>query len=351
MAVRCRPAQAGPARRHKTRLTAPTPRPKPQASEPGHPTRQASRSPRIRRNGPLAPRSAPQPGRRRPHISQSQTRTRRPAPRSGLRSHHINKHGITLPARSSSPRSCGDGSLRSAHGRPSSGRDPAGIRPGSPRENGLIESFHARLRDELRNGEIFHTLKEARILIEIPAPPRPRHASAQQLGIPTPSPGNDHARLAEKPPMHEPSHWTSRWGQAKGADRNAGSRTARPRRRMIDPIPTPSNRMTSVRKGSICQGGHEGRSFADSFRRGGFAAAGRSVGHRFRAVHLGGLRWACGSGPVRRGRAAAGRSGCRCSRGAASAIAVSVVSQAQKIRRGFQASIWGSGRRRRRFQG
>ncbi len=87
-------AQAGPARCHKTRLTTLTPRPKPHVSKPGHPTRPASRSPRIRRNGPLAPKSAPPPGHRRPHISQSQTRTRRPAPRSRLRSHHSNKHGI-----------------------------------------------------------------------------------------------------------------------------------------------------------------------------------------------------------------------------------------------------------------
>ena len=46
------------------------------------------------------------------------------------------------------------------------GARTACIRPGSPWENGFIESFHARLRDELRNGEIFHTLKEARIRIE-----------------------------------------------------------------------------------------------------------------------------------------------------------------------------------------
>ncbi len=38
--------------------------------------------------------------------------------------------------------------------------------PGSPWENGYIESFNARLRDELLNGEIFHTLKEAQVLIE-----------------------------------------------------------------------------------------------------------------------------------------------------------------------------------------
>ncbi len=46
------------------------------------------------------------------------------------------------------------------------GARTAFIRPGSPWENGFIESFHARLRDELLNGEIFHTRKEARILIE-----------------------------------------------------------------------------------------------------------------------------------------------------------------------------------------
>ena len=40
------------------------------------------------------------------------------------------------------------------------------IEPGSPWENGYIESFNARLRDELLNGEIFETLLEAKVLIE-----------------------------------------------------------------------------------------------------------------------------------------------------------------------------------------
>ena len=40
------------------------------------------------------------------------------------------------------------------------------IEPGSPWENGYVESFNARLRDELLNGEIFYTIKEAQILIE-----------------------------------------------------------------------------------------------------------------------------------------------------------------------------------------
>lgn len=40
------------------------------------------------------------------------------------------------------------------------------IEPGSPWENGYCESFNGRLRDELLNGEIFYSLKEARIVIE-----------------------------------------------------------------------------------------------------------------------------------------------------------------------------------------
>jgi transposase InsO family protein len=40
------------------------------------------------------------------------------------------------------------------------------ITPGSPWENGYCESFNGRLRDELLNGEIFYTLREAQVLIE-----------------------------------------------------------------------------------------------------------------------------------------------------------------------------------------
>jgi len=40
------------------------------------------------------------------------------------------------------------------------------IEPGSPWENGYIESFNGKLRDELLNREIFTTLEEAKVLIE-----------------------------------------------------------------------------------------------------------------------------------------------------------------------------------------
>ncbi len=40
------------------------------------------------------------------------------------------------------------------------------IAPGSPWENGYVESFNGKLRDELLNGEIFYTLIEAKVLTE-----------------------------------------------------------------------------------------------------------------------------------------------------------------------------------------
>ena len=39
------------------------------------------------------------------------------------------------------------------------------IEPGSPWENGCIESFNGKMRDELLDREIFTTLEEARVLI------------------------------------------------------------------------------------------------------------------------------------------------------------------------------------------
>jgi len=37
------------------------------------------------------------------------------------------------------------------------------IEPGSPWENGYIESFNGKLRDELLNGETFDTVLEAQV--------------------------------------------------------------------------------------------------------------------------------------------------------------------------------------------
>ena len=40
------------------------------------------------------------------------------------------------------------------------------IEPGSPWENGYVESYIGKLRDELLNGEVLDTLAEAKVLVE-----------------------------------------------------------------------------------------------------------------------------------------------------------------------------------------
>jgi len=46
------------------------------------------------------------------------------------------------------------------------GAKTAFIEPGSPWENEYRENFNGRMQDELLNGEIFHSLREAQIIIE-----------------------------------------------------------------------------------------------------------------------------------------------------------------------------------------
>lgn len=46
------------------------------------------------------------------------------------------------------------------------GAKAAYIAPGSPWENGYVGSFDARLRGELLDGELFHSLREAGIVVE-----------------------------------------------------------------------------------------------------------------------------------------------------------------------------------------
>ena len=63
------------------------------------------------------------------------------------------------------------------------------IEPGSPWQNGYIESFNGKLRDELLNGEIFDTLWEAKVLTE-----RWRRGYNQQ---------RPHSSLGDRPPAPE----------------------------------------------------------------------------------------------------------------------------------------------------
>jgi transposase InsO family protein len=80
------------------------------------------------------------------------------------------------------------------------------IEPGSSWENGYIESFNGKFRDELLNGEIFTTLQEAKVLVEQwqrhYKPKRPyssvkRRPPAPETILPWPLGGAKRSRVAE----------------------------------------------------------------------------------------------------------------------------------------------------------
>jgi transposase InsO family protein len=101
------------------------------------------------------------------------------------------------------------------------GAKTAYIAPGSPWENGFIESFNARLRDELLDGEVFYSLAEAKIVIESwrrhyntvrphgllgYKPPAPEvfvpAMTARSAPQPRPSASRPPPALASRPSMH-----------------------------------------------------------------------------------------------------------------------------------------------------
>ena len=114
------------------------------------------------------------------------------------------------------------------------GVNTAFIEPGSPWENGYVERFNSKLRDALLDGEIFQSLKEARILIEAWQPcntVRPHSA----LGWQPPAPGvsvipavvwprqGTSIAMATHVTVHQHSTWIRRWGLAKGGQADQGS--------------------------------------------------------------------------------------------------------------------------------
>jgi transposase InsO family protein len=92
------------------------------------------------------------------------------------------------------------------------GAKTAYIEPGSPWENGYVESFNARLRDELLNGEIFHRPAgggDRHRKLET----APQHRPAACLaGLPAARPGGAHPSLRRRAGRATPT----RSGQAAG---------------------------------------------------------------------------------------------------------------------------------------
>ncbi len=81
------------------------------------------------------------------------------------------------------------------------GAQTAYIEPGSPWENGYRESFNGRTRDELLNGEIFYSLREAQIIIESWRRHYNTKRSHSALGYRPPAPETIIA-MDQRPTMH-----------------------------------------------------------------------------------------------------------------------------------------------------
>ena len=79
------------------------------------------------------------------------------------------------------------------------------VEPGSPWENGYIESFNGKLRDEVLNREVFYSVKEAKVIVESWRLEYNNHRPHSGLGYMTPAafaancnpPGSATLRLAD----------------------------------------------------------------------------------------------------------------------------------------------------------
>ena len=76
------------------------------------------------------------------------------------------------------------------------------IEPGSPWENGYVESFNGKLRDELLDREIFYTLKEAKVLIGWWKDDYNEHRPHSSLGYRAPAPAARLLRDAGSATLH-----------------------------------------------------------------------------------------------------------------------------------------------------
>jgi transposase InsO family protein len=122
------------------------------------------------------------------------------------------------------------------------GARTAYIEKASPWKNGYVESFNGKMRDELVNGEVFNTLREAQVLIEgwrrhynrvrphsalgyRPQPRRLRHWPGRRSAQ-----GQERLRRRTKfPPGSLDGGWSARRGARLACVRGA-ARRRRPRR-------------------------------------------------------------------------------------------------------------------------
>ena len=110
------------------------------------------------------------------------------------------------------------------------------IEPGSPWENGYVESFNGKLRDELLNVESFETLKEAQVLVERWGGVQPATAS-QRLGLPA---AGATGQIPKNPsPGAGPPEWTSKGPKSNVAGGLVGRGRSPPKDKISHLVATP----------------------------------------------------------------------------------------------------------------
>jgi putative transposase len=80
------------------------------------------------------------------------------------------------------------------------------IEPGSPWENGYVESFNGKLRDELLDREMFYSLPEAKVLIERWRRHYNQIRPHSSLGYRPPAPESIVSRVSDQRQRHEKPH-------------------------------------------------------------------------------------------------------------------------------------------------
>ena len=104
------------------------------------------------------------------------------------------------------------------------------IAPGKPQQNAFIESFNARLRDELLNETVFSSLSEARILLEQWRRDYNTHRPHSRLGWLTPSEFAERSRLSKQ--------WPSGAAQPEGSAPMAIASAAQQGNHAAETLPT-----------------------------------------------------------------------------------------------------------------
>lgn len=104
------------------------------------------------------------------------------------------------------------------------------IAPGKPQQNAFIESFNARLRDELLNETVFSSLAETRILLEQWRRDYNTQRPHSRLGWLTPSEFADRSRLSKQ--------WPSGAAQPEGSAPMAIASTAHQGNHAAETLPT-----------------------------------------------------------------------------------------------------------------